>query len=110
MSNYLKEYEVLGRKYGIEDFKSPGKHFFDGKDGLNGKSRPRFMLWAGGCGIGYAKTLTEANDHLYLYIYETLISRLQKAKDEYKSLEHAVGLLGLCNNNLATFKIKKGKK
>lgn len=108
MENYIKEYEILSRRYGIEDFKSPGEHFFGGKDS-HGKHRPRFMLWAGGCGIGYVETLTEANDCLYLYIYETLDTDLRKAKAKYRAIEHVVGLLGLGKNNLSRFKVKKEK-
>ena len=109
MVNYIKEYEVLGRRYGIEDFKSPGEHFFNGKDS-NGKRRPRFMLWAGGCGIEGAKTLDEANDNLFIHIYEEVSKKLRDTDLTFQECQRTVNILG-CANNLAHFKInRKGKQ
>lgn len=110
MSNYLKEYKVLGRNYGIEDFKSPGEHFFNGKDSY-GKPRPRFLLWAGGCSIDDAKTLDEANDKLYEYICDEVLTKLRAAEEEARNYQRIVYKLDSAGRgNLAQFKIiKKGK-
>lgn len=111
MSNYIKEYIVLGRSYGIEDFKSPGEHFFDGRDGIGGKPLPRFMLWAGGCGIGEAKTLDEAYDKLYQYIWVEVRGKLRSAEIAVEVTRQVFNKLASATGNLTHFKVnKRGKK
>ena len=109
MSNHLKEYVVLGTTYGIEDFKSPGEHFFDGKK-TDGRPRPRFMLWAGGCGIGTAKTPDEADTKLYQYILERVNNKLETAEAAVAKYKQAEYHLLMFKNNLVRFKVPKIRK
>lgn len=110
MSNYIEEYKVLGRTYGIEDFKSPGKHFFDGKDGYSGKPLPRFMVWSGGCGIGRRSTRREAREHLFLHIRERLLHKYTQAKKEVRLCEVTSDALGISPTSLNQFKVNKKDK
>lgn len=103
MVNYIETYNVLGRCYGIEDFKSPGEHFFDGKD-VTGKPRLRFMLWAGGCGLDNGhKTLREARKALLSYIRKCVLQELSTAKARVKLCNSAIHALDKTDS-------KKGKQ
>lgn len=106
MANYIKEYEVIGHRYGIEDFKSKGEHWFGGKDVHTEKQMPRFMLWAGGCGIGSATSLEMANDKLYHYILEDVSRQLRQTKFRLQECERAWDCLDAAPINLSAFKIR----
>lgn len=111
MSNYIEEYLVLGRRYGIEDFKSPGGHFFNGKDPATGKPEPRFMLWAGGCGIGLGtKTLKEAREYLHAYITTTITHELNIARRQVKECQKELNRLGATPPGLQNVLTRKKKK
>lgn len=109
MSNYIKEYKVLGTTYGIEDFRSLGEHFFNGKDS-SGKPHPHFMLWARGCRVGTAKTLDDANTKLYHYIVKRVTNKLTAAKEIVTKCKQAEYRLLMSKNNLEHFKVPKTRK
>lgn len=108
MANYIEEYVVLGKLYGIEDFKSKGDHFFDGKD-IDGKPRPRFMLWAGGCGICKGHhNLKEARNTITGYIHNDVARELLLARKRAKACE--IILNKIHTTVLDQFKVAKGSK
>lgn len=108
MANYIEEYNILGRQYGIEDFKAPGEHFFNGLY-ITGKRRPRYMLWAGGGGIGQAKDLVMARSLLYAYILKTI----QREHEEVftRSVNISITIRDLANGlaSLNNFKVQTKK-
>ncbi len=109
MANYIKEYEVLGRRYGIEDFQSPGKHFFGGKS-TDGKPLHRFMLWSGGCSVGNYKTLDEAYAKLEKHISSEVSRQLQAAESKVQECNAVLGTLDAYKTNLAPFNITRKPK
>lgn len=72
MSEYTKQYKACGRTYGIEDLEDGKKNHWNlgKKKGQQGYSR--FLLWAGGCGVGRAKTLQQAKIDMQAHIVKDL--------------------------------------
>src|SRR3990167_3640218 len=82
MTNYIEEFTILNRRYGIEDYKSPGDHF------MQDKATHRYQLWAGGCGVDNADSLKEARDKLFSHVISDVTAKKDKAiKDLHNSIE-----------------------
>jgi hypothetical protein len=105
--NLTEEFKVLDYSYGIEDFKSPGEHFFDGLTGIGGKPLPRFMLWTGGCVIGHFEDLKEAREYLFDYIRMEFRRKRAEAKAAFDRSNKILEKLGNDPLNLGQFKAKR---
>jgi len=79
---YIKEFKVSGKSYGIEDYedgKPLSDHFFGPDYGT--KRKERYQLWAGGCGIGRATNLQDAELKLSNYIKGEILENIDKNKN-----------------------------
>lgn len=86
MSNYIEEYKLQTGDWGIEDFRSPGKHFFDGINPNSRKPMPRYHLWRSGCGCGQANTLDVARYRLLDLALDRTNTEIQKVNRLLDSL------------------------
>jgi hypothetical protein len=68
MGCYVEEYEILGRSFGIEDYKDgrpADQHFM--ADIAKREKWPRFKCWTNGCGFDRTDTLAEARNRVLVY-------------------------------------------
>ena len=87
--SYIETYIILGRTYGVEDYKMPGEHFFPDR------AKFRYKCWAGGCGIceGHPE-LETARRHIHTYARESLIADQAKVQLRAGLLIDALSQLG----------------
>ena len=79
MVHCVERYVIPGAgSYGIEDYESPGLHFFL-DEYLSGRCK-RFRLWRNGCGVGQADSLEEARQLIHDYARHHL-------QDEFERLD-----------------------
>ena len=108
MGNYVEEYSIKGLNLGIEDFKSPGRHFF-----LDQQER-RFQCWVTGCGICSGHdTVEEARKHLMRYAIERFTQEAIEKQRRVSEIQDAITKLEeLTYVGLESFKVevKNGRR
>ena len=109
MERYIEQFEILGvGRLAIEDYESPGNHFFP-NEYKSGKCR-RYRLWSGGSSFGTVDTLEEAGEAILRYAIKVLL----KQRSEL-ALKSEVLFKSLCDLQLSdgehiqTFNLKKFK-
>ena len=66
MATYIEQFEILGvGRLAIEDYESPGNHFFP-REYESGWHK-RYRLWSGGSSFGTVDTLEEAREAILRY-------------------------------------------
>lgn len=101
MANYIEEFEIGNRTFGIEDFQAPGEHYFPPKQPL------RFKCWVGGGSIGSEVTIEHARERIFGYARERLDADLVETKARLRALEKVDTKLGNDVFNLCKFAAKK---
>lgn len=79
MTDYIEEYDIAGKLYGIEDLHS---------------KKDRFMLWAGGCGFGRAQDIHEARSKVHEHARKRIVAEICGMKDDLRSAESDMKKLG----------------
>ena len=73
MLHYIEKFEILGvGRLAIEDYESPGKHFFP-NEYKSGRCK-RYRLWCGSS-FGTTDTLEEAWEGVLRYALDTLVKQ-----------------------------------
>ena len=107
MTNYIEQFEILGvGRLSIEDYESPGNHFFP-EEYKSGKCK-RYRLRSGGSRFGTVDTLKEAREAVLRYATKAL----QKQRDELVLKteviwESLVGIQFSDGEHTHTFNLKK---
>lgn len=97
--DYIEEYRVAGLRLGIEDYESPGNHFFSNRE------HKRFKCWVIGCGICCGHdAIEEAREHIRTYAIERLTNEKVELQARLSICQDAVALLE--NDPLSSFRIR----
>ena len=107
MVERIEQYEVPGvGRLAIEDYESPGAHFFK-RDYDAGKCG-RFRLWSGGSSFGTAGTVEEARHILACYIGSELGEQRNDLQKKSQLVQESIGVM--ITNNLRKFEVRRNKR
>lgn len=101
---YVEIYIINGTKYGIEDYKDgrpDSEHF------MPDKTRPRYMLWRGGCGIGQHGTLGGTRMDIFNHALKRAVLDHAEAIVKLTSAREVImALRGPGGNGLQEFRVE----